>query len=132
MATGAAPGWSSSGLKSRPSRGLVRSAREEIGRDVVHRQAFSASGNLERRVIGRVRREVLENVHLRTPVQVIGVRNGIGDSGPEVSEISTRRSASGYGNGRRNTAFTTLKMAVLAPIPRARARTAMTGDAASF
>jgi hypothetical protein len=31
---------------------------------------------------------------------------------------NTRRSAFGYGSGRSNTAFTTLKIAVLAPIPK--------------
>ena len=34
------------------------------------------------------------------------------------------RSGSGKGSGRRRTAFTTLKMAVLAPIPNASASTA--------
>jgi hypothetical protein len=38
--------------------------------------------------------------------------------------MRTRRSASVYGSGRSSTALTTLKMAVLAPMPRARVRTA--------
>jgi hypothetical protein len=36
----------------------------------------------------------------------------------------TRRCGSGYGNGRNSTPFTTLKMAVFAPIPKARVITA--------
>src|SRR5215831_8540090 len=42
-----------------------------------------------------------------------------------ISEIQTSRSGSGYGRGRRKTAFTTLKIAVLAPTPKARANIAM-------
>jgi hypothetical protein len=36
--------------------------------------------------------------------------------------IISRRSRSGYGNGRSITASTTLKMAVVAPMPSARVR----------
>ena len=38
--------------------------------------------------------------------------------------VTTRRSASAYGSGRSSTAFTTLKMAVVAPIPSASVSTA--------
>src|SRR6266481_805391 len=40
-----------------------------------------------------------------------------------VCQICTSRSGSSNGSGRSNTAFTTLKMAVFAPIPRARVST---------
>src|SRR6516225_9577759 len=42
----------------------------------------------------------------------------------DVSSIETIRSASGYPSGFSNTAFTTVKIAVFAPMPRARAATA--------
>src|SRR5215472_12945745 len=41
-----------------------------------------------------------------------------------VDQICTSRSESGYGRGRSSTVFTTLKMAVLEPIPSARVSTA--------
>lgn len=44
----------------------------------------------------------------------------------------TRRSGSGKGNGRSNTAFTTLKMAVFAPMPRASVITAMAAKPGRF
>src|ERR1700688_894879 len=55
-----------------------------------------------------------------------------GQDGPRVKEGNmavftlkvTMREESLYGSGRRITAFTMLKMAVLAPMPRARVRTA--------
>ena len=42
-----------------------------------------------------------------------------------VSLILTSRSGSRYGSGRSRTAFTTLKIAVLAPMPSARVSTAI-------
>ncbi len=41
-------------------------------------------------------------------------------------QICTSRSSSGYGSGRNNIVFTTLKMAVFAPIPSASATIATT------
>ncbi len=41
------------------------------------------------------------------------------------SSILITRSASGKGNGRSSTAFTTLKMRVVAPMPNARANAAV-------
>src|SRR4029077_3549997 len=46
-------------------------------------------------------------------------------AGPSnLSRSNTSCSECGYGSGRSNTAFTTLKIAVCAPIPRASTRTA--------
>jgi hypothetical protein len=42
----------------------------------------------------------------------------------DVLQTNTSRSGALYGNGLSNTAFTTLKMAVFAPIPSARVKTA--------
>jgi hypothetical protein len=42
----------------------------------------------------------------------------------QVEATLTRRSASGYGSGRSRTAFTTLKIALLAPMPTASVATA--------
>src|SRR6266511_2033646 len=49
-----------------------------------------------------------------------------------VDQRNTSRLASGYGNGRSSTASTTLKMAVLAPMPSAKVTTAMSAKIGFF
>ena len=65
------------------------------------------------------------------PVVVVGLllwRAGATEKRPYCgtrSKTRTRPSESGHGSGRNITVLTTLKMAVVAPIPSARVRTAM-------
>jgi hypothetical protein len=50
---------------------------------------------------------------------------------PPLFSMNTSRSAFGKGSGRNSSAFTRLKIAVLAPMPMARIRMAMSEKAAS-
>ena len=84
-----------------------------------------ATGN--RQVVGFAPNEcqVGEAVLARAPVEPVWIT----DRAIRKSGVRSRRidelSGCGYGNGRSRTALTTLKMAVFAPMPRARASMAM-------
>ena len=80
----------------------------------------------EARPVG-VGREPRKGTILVPKVLEVRVREGCPESrSRNTVRTCIKRSASGYGNGRKKIPFTTLKIAVVAPMPSASVTTAMT------
>ena len=88
-------------------------------------QLRPVSRDVESRSREIVRRHILEDRSLPLPLLELRNRRARRRSpADDVSRICTIRSASGYPSGFSSTAFTTVKIAVFAPMPRASADTA--------
>ncbi len=131
MTTRAAPCFSSSGMKARPSIGCAPQQREEVGRDA--RAVDPLRLVAARQVDGpRVeRRHLLKGLTLLPVVGEVAVRAGdavVAEFACDgcLSHTITSRSASSKAAGCSSTALTTLKMAVFAPMPSASVTTATT------
>ncbi len=121
--TGAAPGRSSSGVKARPSCGEVRSTSKN---DAVTNAAWTRCGSsgpvklaCPSRYAATPSRVRLSSAQRKCSASDVGSSSSSDNPGATCLSI-TSRSESGTGSGRSTTPLTTVKMAMLAPIPTAR------------
>jgi len=125
-ATSRAPGESSSAVKSRPNSGDIPRTPKKSR---VTRAPGTCSGVPGPVMLSGVSMNaaIFSNERLRAcqSPKFCGLATLVLSPCSRCSQTMTRRSASGKGKGFRKTAFMTLNMAVLAPIPRTSARRAI-------
>jgi hypothetical protein len=96
--------------------------REEARRDVLAREVLGLAGSGEVEVVAAGKAPISVKDGFRGANRGnSGTRPSISLNSEVVSKIIISRLGSGYASGRRSTPFTTLKMAVFAPMPSASA-----------